>query len=86
MTTYRNTYEPVELLGKGSLTDGFVRVRGGAWTATHYKQEYLVFADTLRFRMDGQDDPLDVREMVVVSHEELEGCDEQVSLSIEVKA
>ncbi|CAN7261109.1 hypothetical protein LJR098_001085 [Rhizobium sp. LjRoot98] len=86
MTDYRNNYEPVVLLGKGSLTDRFVRVRGGVWTATHHKQEYLVFADTLRFRQDDQPHPLDVREMVVVSHEELEGSDEQVSLTIEVKA
>ena len=63
MTTYRNDFEPVELLGKGPLTDRFVLVRGGVWTATHHRQEYLVFADTLKFRADDQEHPLDVREM-----------------------
>lgn len=86
MTTYRNDYEPVELLGRGSLTDRFVLVRGSVWTATHHKQEYLVFADTLQFRQDGQPHPLDVREMKTVLHEEIEGSNEAVSVTVEVKA
>lgn len=86
MTNYRNDYEPVELLGKGSLTDRFVRVRGGAWTATHHKQEYIVFADTLGFRQDGQAHPLDVRPWLTVSREEMASEDDRVSVTFEVKA
>lgn len=86
MKTYRNDYEPVELLGKGSLSDRFIRVRGGVWTATHHAQEYLVFADTLRFRQDDQPHPLDVREMKTISSDILTSDDQRVGVKVEVKA
>ncbi|TAV04547.1 hypothetical protein [Rhizobium ruizarguesonis] len=63
MTELFNEYGMVEIVDDDSLTDGFKRVRfldsqlagincpdGG----------YLVFADTMRYRMDNESHPLDV--------------------------
>ncbi|MGO7353869.1 hypothetical protein ACCS66_03935 [Rhizobium ruizarguesonis] len=85
MTEYTNDYEPVELLGLSLTSTRFMRLRGGAWTAIQHKKEYLVFADTLKFRMDGQPHPLDVRELRVLSTEEIVSEDGSVSVTIEVK-
>lgn len=87
MTDYVNSYGPVEIIGTGSLTERFIKVRGGAWTAVaHGSPDYVVFADTLKFRMDGQSDPLDVRLLEVVIHEEMASEDGAVALTLEVKA
>ncbi|KQQ61134.1 hypothetical protein ASF69_01545 [Rhizobium sp. Leaf311] len=88
MTTYRNEHGPVEILGPGPLTDTYLRVRMDDVLAylISLQPEYLVWADTLRFRRDDQPHPLDVREMVVVSKEEIEGSDETVSVKVQVKA
>ncbi|MGO6676418.1 hypothetical protein [Rhizobium leguminosarum] len=44
-----------------------------------------MFADTKRYRMDEQPHPLDVRELKVMSHEEMTSEDGWVSVVLEVK-
>lgn len=88
MTDYVNFFGPVEIIGNGQLTERFVRVRMDPLVAymTVSNAEYLVFADTLRYRADGQTDPLDVRRLNVVIHEEMTGEDGEVAVTLEVKA
>lgn len=86
MTEYTNEFCPVEILGPTS-SSRFLRVRMFDLAAycLDLPQDYLVFADTLRYRMDGQPHDLDVREVNVLSHEQIEGSDDQVSVRLEVK-
>ncbi|CDN46844.1 hypothetical protein [Neorhizobium galegae] len=87
MTEYTNNYGPVDILGPGPLTERFTCVRMDDVPAylTNQPAEYLVFADTLQYRRDGQPHDLDVRELKVLSHEVIEGSDETVSVTMEVK-
>jgi hypothetical protein len=41
-----------------------MRVGGVVWSAVHHKEFYTVFADTMKFRMNDEAHPLDVREVV----------------------
>ncbi|CAN7261245.1 hypothetical protein LJR098_001088 [Rhizobium sp. LjRoot98] len=63
MTELYNDYGMVEIVGKGDLSDRFVKVRfldiHLAYT-NGVKDGYLVFADTMRYRMDGEPDSFDV--------------------------
>lgn len=88
MTDYRNEHGLVELLGPGPLTDRFLRVRMDDVPAylNSLPPEYLVWADTLRYRRDDQPHPLDVRELKTVSVDILTSTDQRVSVSVEVKA
>ncbi|NZD54159.1 hypothetical protein [Rhizobium leguminosarum] len=47
---------------------------------------YWIVASTMQYRPDGVPHPLDVRELKVLSHEVIEGSDEQVLVTIEIKA
>ncbi|WSG96427.1 hypothetical protein U8P76_05810 [Rhizobium johnstonii] len=87
MTEYTNDYGPVEILRPGPLSERFCRVRIDDVSAYLMNQsaEYLVFADTKRYRMDGQPHPLDVRELKVLSTEEMASEDGSVSVTLEVK-
>lgn len=87
MTEYTNDYGPVDILGPGPLSERFTRVRMDDVPAylTNQPAEYLVFADTLRYRMDGQPHPLDVRELKVLSTETMTNEDGSVSMTLEVK-
>ncbi|KQZ50339.1 hypothetical protein ASD54_08775 [Rhizobium sp. Root149] len=51
---YSNDYGDVELVGPGPLSDRFREIRQEG------RAPYLVFADTMRYRMDGERHPLDV--------------------------
>ncbi|MBA9034339.1 hypothetical protein [Rhizobium leguminosarum] len=87
MTTYANGYDTVEIL-EHNETDYFLRVRMPVHVAYLHNIErnpYWVLADTLRYRMDDQPHPLDVRELKVLSTEMIEGSDEAVSVTLEVK-
>lgn len=88
MVTYRNEHGLVEILGPGPLTDTFLRVRMDDVPAylNSLQPEYLVWADTLRYRRDDKAHPLDVREMKTMSLDILTSNDRQVSVSVEVKA
>ncbi|TAY50946.1 hypothetical protein [Rhizobium leguminosarum] len=63
MSELYNDYGMVEIVGIGDLTERFVRVR---FMDTHVEylnqleEGYLLFADTMRYRMDGEPHPLDV--------------------------
>lgn len=63
MSELYNDYGIVEIVDKGDLTDRFVRVR---FMDTHVaylnrlEEGYLLFADTMRYRRDGESNPLDV--------------------------
>jgi hypothetical protein len=87
MTEYTNNHGPVEILGPGPLSERFLRVRMDDVPAylTDQPAEYLVFADTLRYRMDGQPHDLDVRELKVLSTDTMASEDGSVSLVLEVK-
>ncbi|MEY9198437.1 hypothetical protein ABIA16_003553 [Sinorhizobium fredii] len=86
-TNHMNAYTYVELLGPGPLSERYTRVRmdGVIAYCLNMPTDYLVFADTLRYRMDGQPHPLDVRELKVLSHEEMTSEDGSVSVVLEVK-
>lgn len=65
MTELFNDSGIVEIIGKGALTDRFVRVRMLDTLSAYLNgvpDGYLVFADTMRYRMDDQPHPLDVSE------------------------
>ncbi|MBO9170889.1 hypothetical protein [Rhizobium sp. L245/93] len=65
MTELFNSCGIVEIIGKGALSDRFVRVRMLDTLAAYLcgvPDGYLVFADTMRYRMDDQPDALDVSE------------------------
>lgn len=87
MTEYTNNHAPVEVLGPGPPSERFLPVRMDDVPAylTNQPAEYLVFTDTKRYRMDGQPHPLDVRELKVLSTEEMVSEDGSVSVTIEVK-
>lgn len=86
MTEYTNDYCPVEILGHG-LSERTTRVRMNGVTAfiLDMPEVYTVFSETMRYRMDDQVDPLDVREVKVVSHEEMASEDGSVSVVVEAK-
>ncbi|TAY50947.1 hypothetical protein [Rhizobium leguminosarum] len=87
MTEYTNDHSPVEIIGPGELSERFLRVRMDDVPAylTNQPAEYLVFGDTLRYRMDGQPHPLDVRELKVLSTETISSEDRSLSLVLEIK-
>ncbi|MBA9034340.1 hypothetical protein [Rhizobium leguminosarum] len=63
MSELYNEFGIVEIVGKGDLSDRFLRVRflDAHLNYLHRNENgYLVFADTLRFRADGKPHPLDV--------------------------
>lgn len=51
---YANDYGDVEVVGPGTLSDRFREIHQDG------RAPYLVFADTMRYRMDGERHPLDV--------------------------
>ncbi len=87
MTEYTNDIGPVEIIGPGPLSNKFIKVRGSEVIkmvlGTPF--EYLVFADTMQYRADGVHDLLDVREVKVLSREELVSEEGLVSVVLEVK-
>ncbi|NTI03163.1 hypothetical protein G6K88_14155 [Agrobacterium rhizogenes] len=86
MTEYTNDYDRVINLGPSPLSDRFTRVRGGVWTKLGLDiQDYVVFTDTMRYRMDDQPHPLDVRELKVLSTDSMAGEDGSASVVLEVK-
>lgn len=53
-TWHSNEYGTVEVIGSGPLSDRFRLIEQEG------RASYLVFADTMKYRMDGQAHPLDV--------------------------
>lgn len=74
-----NEHDEIDVLGPGPLSQRFVRVREKGTG-----KEYLVFADTMRYSLDDQPHPLDVREMVVVERWEEASEDGVVSVKMGV--
>jgi hypothetical protein len=87
MTEYTNNHGPVDILGPGPLSGRFTRVRMDDVPAylNNHPAEYLVFADTMRYRGDGQLHDLDVRELKVLSTDTMASEDGSLSLVLEVK-
>ncbi|MGO4566077.1 hypothetical protein AB4Z52_13600 [Rhizobium sp. 2YAF20] len=87
MTEYRNDFGPVEIICQNPISDRFLLVRMDDVAAylTGLPQVYVVFADTLRRGGDDQPHRIDVRELEVLSHEEMTSDDGSVSLTFEVK-
>ncbi|UFW65792.1 hypothetical protein RlegWSM1455_07155 [Rhizobium laguerreae] len=64
MTELFNDYGMVEIVDDDSLTDGFKRVRFLDSQLAYIECRdggYLVFSDTMRYRMDDEPHPLDVK-------------------------
>ncbi|MBX5164785.1 hypothetical protein [Rhizobium sp. NZLR4b] len=65
MTNLYNNYGMVEIVQSQGLSDRFFKVR---FMDLHlgylhrFEEGYLVFADSMRYRMDGAPHPLDVSE------------------------
>ncbi|MDE3775433.1 hypothetical protein I7F96_32235 [Sinorhizobium meliloti] len=63
MTEPFNDYGMVEILDKRDVSDRFKRVRFMDFHLAQlngFEDGYLVFADTMRYRMDSEPHPLDV--------------------------
>ncbi|MGX9991596.1 hypothetical protein ACS4RR_020935 [Rhizobium sp. Z1P35] len=87
MTEYTNEYGPVEILSPSPASNRHLLVRMKIHTAylEDIPQEYVVYSTTMKWRMDGLPHPLDVRELKVLSTEEMVSGDGSVSVTIEVK-
>ncbi|MBX5160416.1 hypothetical protein HJB89_25360 [Rhizobium sp. NZLR8] len=87
MTEYTNDLGPVEILGLSPASNRHTLVRMEVHAAylEDIPQEYVVYTATMRWRMDGQPHPLDVREVKVLSSEAMANEDGSVSVVLEVK-
>ncbi len=87
MTEYTNEYGRVEFLPYRDV-DFFRRVQQedvSAFLSNVHPNPYWVVASTMQYRADEVPHPLDVREVKVLSSEEMASEDGSVSVVVEVK-
>lgn len=86
MTEYTNKHGPVEFLPYRDI-DYFRRVQTqdvSAYLNDVYPNPYWVIARTMQYRADGVPHDLDVREVNVLSSEEMASDNGSVSVTLEV--